>query len=446
MKQRWRDAAPILAYDDADVRVIFQPGGSDVLLVTFGDALALADGLRFAADGLVRKHGFACLGFMAHQANWFPADALARALPHIAYTLGSFRRILAYGCSMGAYAAIKHAAVLGATDVLALGPQWSIDPAECAFDCGYHGFFTPRMAGMGIRTDDLAGRVALLYDRGHALDRHHADAIAALGPSVARIHVPSADHHLAPMLAGSETTAGLMQAWLQDDTAALYRLLAARRRPSPVRVRVLLARAVRRHPAMALAAIRLLARTGRLGLVEAELHLIPLLQTLLAQGRADLAVQAFDAAADILPPIHARILRQDFESAGPVSVPEWAILTAHGTTLFYDSVLGTLRHRAAPVPAAEAFGLHPATLAPHAPDAAPLLVPIRGTTMACTRAGNRLELVHAPPPGAACVRAARRDPARFTLAVEANYLCASPDGQVFCDRTEANAWEIFAIV
>ena len=151
MQQRWHNAAPILAYDDADIRVVFQPGGSDFLLVTFGDALTLANGLCFAADALVRKNGFACLGFMAHQANWFPADALARALPSIAYTLKSFRRILTYGCSMGAYAAIKHAAVLGATEVLALGPQWSIDPAECAFDCGYHGFFTPRMAGMGIR-------------------------------------------------------------------------------------------------------------------------------------------------------------------------------------------------------------------------------------------------------------------------------------------------------
>ena len=442
---RWRDAPPILAYDDADIRVVFQPGGSDVLLVTFGDAQMLADGLRIAADELVRKHGFACLGFMAHHANWFPAEAVARALPSIAYTLRSFRRVMAYGCSMGAYAAIKHSRALGATDVLALGPQWSIDPAECAFGCGYHGFYRPRMAGMGIRAADIAGRIALLYDPGHALDRNHADAIAARA-TVTRVHVPSADHHLAPMLAGSDCIAGLMQAWLQDDIGAVYRMLAARRRPSPVRIRILLARAVLRHPALALRAMDLLARSGRLGLVEADLHLIPLLQTLLTHGRTALAARALEIAGGVLTPMHARILMKDLGSAGTAK-DGGTVRTAHGTNVFYDSVTGTLQHRPSPATANEAFGLHAASLAPGAPDAAPLLVSIRGTAMACTRdAGGRLTLVCDPLPGIACVRVARLDSASFALAIGTDYLCASPDGQLFSDRTEINSWEVFTII
>ncbi len=438
----WPEVPPILAYDDADLRVIFQPGGSDFLLITFGDALALVDGMRFAADALARKHGLACLGFMAHHLHWFPADAIARAIPHIAYTLKSFRRILAYGSSMGAHAAIKHARVLGATEVLALAPQFSIDPAECAFDCGYHGFFTPRMAGMGIRSADLSGRIALLHDPGYALDRHHADAIAALGPSVTRIHVPSAEHHLAPMLAGSDSTFGVMQAWMQNDTAALTRLIAARRRPSHIRVRVLLARAVLRHPVLALAAIERLAQSGRIGLVEPGLHVTPLLRALIDRGEAGLAARALDVAGGVLPPVQARVLRQDLAGApAPDNGHPW-VCTHHGTAVFYDAVAGALRHRTAPRNAAEAFGLHPASLAQDAAEA-PLLVRIRGAALACAPgADGRLGLVD-DAGDAACLRVVRRAHG-FALSDGARYACASPDGHMSCDRVEVNAWEVFS--
>ena len=444
MKQRWRDASPILAYDDLDIRVLFQPGGSDVLLVTFGDALTLASELRFAADAMVRKHGYACLGFMAHQANWFPADAVARALPSLAYTLESFRHVLTYGCSMGAYAAIKHAAVLGATEVLALGPQWSIDPAECAFDCGYRDFYQPRMAGMGIRAADLSGRIALLYDPAHALDRRHADAVAALSPSVTRIHVHSAGHHLAPTLAGSDFMAGLMQAWLRRDTRAALQMLAARRRQSPIRIQVLLARAVLRHPRLALAAVEQLARSGRIGLVEAEPHLLPLLRNLITQRRLNLAGRVLDMLGPLLQPGHEAVLRQDFAGAGeaPMFAGPW-VRTVHGTTMFYDAVAGRLCHRTTPVPAAEAFGLHPASLAR---GTSLLVVRVQGVAMSCARvATGRLELVRVARAEDACVRAAPV-PSGFALAVGTNYLCASPDGQIRWDRNEVNAWEIFGSV
>lgn len=245
---RWLGAPPQLAYDGDALRVVFQPGGSDLLLITFSDALVFANGLSFTADSMVRKVGLTCLGFMAKSANWFPAEAIARAVPHIDYTLRSFDRIMLYGCSMGAYAAIKHSRALRATDVLALAPQWSIDAAECApWECGYCEYFRPHMRGMGIRSSDIAGRINILYDPGHPLDRRHVDAILRLDGDIATYHVHTADHHLAPILAGTETIFGIMLACLHRDTAEIYRLINDRRRNSPVRHRILMERlAVRR--------------------------------------------------------------------------------------------------------------------------------------------------------------------------------------------------------
>jgi len=245
---RWLGAPPQLAYDDDALRVVFQPGGSELLLITFSDALVFADGLSFTADAMVRKLGLTCLGFMAKSANWFPAEAVASALPHIDYTLRAFDRIMLYGCSMGAYAAIKHSRALHATDVLALAPQWSIDAAECApWACGYGEYYRPHMRFMGIRSSDIAGHINILYDPAHKLDRRHVDAILRQGGDIATYHVHTADHHLAPILAGTETIFGIMLACLRRDTAGIYRLINERRRKSPVRHRILMERlAVRR--------------------------------------------------------------------------------------------------------------------------------------------------------------------------------------------------------
>jgi len=86
-----------------------------------------------------------------------------------------------------------------------------------------------------------------LYDPGHALDTRHVQAITRLDGDIATFHVHTADHHLAPILAGTETLAGLMLACLRRDPAEIYRLINERRRTSPVRHRILLERLAARE-------------------------------------------------------------------------------------------------------------------------------------------------------------------------------------------------------
>ncbi len=180
---RWVGAAPQMVFEDAHLRVMFQPGGSDMLLLTFGDAAVLADGTRFFADTVASKFGINCLGFMARAPNWYPASSMRAAARAVAYTLAAFGIRIFYGSSMGAYAAVKYSALLGATHVLTLCPQWSIDPAECGGnESGYRDFFRPEMAGMGVTGADMAGEITVFYDPGQRDDAYHYRMLEALSP------------------------------------------------------------------------------------------------------------------------------------------------------------------------------------------------------------------------------------------------------------------------
>ena len=283
---RWMGAAPHIVFEDAHLRVMFQPGGSDMLLLTFGDAAVLADGTRFFADTVAAKFGINCLGFMARAANWYPAASMQAAARAVAYTLAAFDIRMSYGSSMGAYAAVKHSALLGATHVLALCPQWSIDPAECgASESGYRDFFRPAMAGMGVRQADMAGEITVFYDPGQRDDAYHYRTLAACSPRVRACRVHHAGHHLAPVLRGSRLAVDLMQACYLGDPARLYALVNPPRRASVHRRRNLLAASAGRHPRLALAALRQVVRDGQAEHLDvAHLH-----RTLLAIGEPGLA-------------------------------------------------------------------------------------------------------------------------------------------------------------
>lgn len=95
---------PELLPDDADIRVVRQPGGSPFTLVTFGGAGKRPEGLDFWAQKPVADLGLDCIGVQAKAPNWYPGEAMRAAAPAIRARLQA--RSLGYGYSMGAYAAL----------------------------------------------------------------------------------------------------------------------------------------------------------------------------------------------------------------------------------------------------------------------------------------------------------------------------------------------------
>jgi hypothetical protein len=86
-----------IVYDDEELRVIYQPGHSDFLLVTFGDLISLASEDQFYADRPVTKMGLTCLGFMAKTPNWYPVENMRRAIQAISGLRRGFERLITYG-------------------------------------------------------------------------------------------------------------------------------------------------------------------------------------------------------------------------------------------------------------------------------------------------------------------------------------------------------------
>lgn len=236
-------------YEDDHLLVLWHPGQSSELLITFGDLVTLANGLRFFADTPAEKMSLNCIGYMAKSSNWYPAANMARSLPHVGLILENFSERILYGGSMGGYAALKYSRMFVGSHIIAFCPQWSIDISECeGVNPGWQNFFHPNMRGMGIHGDDIAGQAYVFYDPFEARDKFHAHQIKRFCLDVKLIPVPFVKHHVTPTMAGTDTLKALIRACKQNSTLDLYRLSKQRRRLSQYYLKYIVDKAVCRRP------------------------------------------------------------------------------------------------------------------------------------------------------------------------------------------------------
>lgn len=110
-------------------------GDGSVWAVTF-DHYRNEGGLEREGFGeeFLQQHGISAVHFLCRGNDWYQYDDLTAACAAVRRYLQGARRIATYGSSMGAYAALRMADALGATAVLALTPQYSIDPAKVPWE------------------------------------------------------------------------------------------------------------------------------------------------------------------------------------------------------------------------------------------------------------------------------------------------------------------------
>lgn len=173
--------------------VLHCAGRDDLLLVTFNDMTTLANGRRFWGQAMAEKYGLSAVGVVTARPSWFPESFMAEAIPAVREIARRFDRVVVYGYSMGAYAALKYAAAVGADHVLAFSPQYSIDPAvTAAHDRRYAAHFDPaQRGGLPITAADTGTAEAFaIFDPAHVEDAWN---VRQLPPSVHRIPL----HHMA---------------------------------------------------------------------------------------------------------------------------------------------------------------------------------------------------------------------------------------------------------
>lgn len=152
---------------------------------------------------------------------------------------------------MGGYAALKYSNLLQADIVIALCPQWSIDPVECNGNkSGYEAYCEPSMSGMGIIKEDLSGKIFVFYDPRHLKDAFHVRSIQRIGYPVEVIHVPHSGHHITPVLAGTKAISEIIYNAELGDVNGLKTVASVARRSSVKRAQIVIERSSFRHPAM----------------------------------------------------------------------------------------------------------------------------------------------------------------------------------------------------
>lgn len=196
-----------IIFEDEHIRAIFMPGTSKELVFSFGDLITRAKGLSINAEKSLNKHQFNVIGIMPKQKTWFPAASMFAMWAEIQKYCAAFQIRIGYGGSMGGYAAIKYANLLDLTRIVALVPQYSIDPQDVT-DLRYNMFFQAELnENMRVMPQDidLAREYIIVYDPYCPEDHLHYQKLnALLGSSLHTLNLPFTGHDAVAILASSE--------------------------------------------------------------------------------------------------------------------------------------------------------------------------------------------------------------------------------------------------
>jgi hypothetical protein len=236
-------------FDDQNLRVLFFEKNSDFLLITFGDSVALVNGDRFYGDSVSEKASISTLGFMPKHRNWYPKESMILAIQVVVNYIDHFDIRILYGGSMGGYAAIKYSGFLQATAVLSHCPQYTINPNEIpSWNPSFSAYYKPSMGLMRITSEDVSGKIYVVYDPNHRGDTEHAEKILKEIKGAYPVHMRYVGHHVTSVMAGKDSLLFQIGAIRNGDLDQLRGFVRNKQRVSKYRVESVLSRLLFKHP------------------------------------------------------------------------------------------------------------------------------------------------------------------------------------------------------
>lgn len=85
-------------------------------------------------EDFLRRSGISAIHVMGRREDWYQYPEMAEAMAAVRAATAGAERVMTYGSSMGGYAALRFADAAGANAVLAISPQYSVDPAKVPFE------------------------------------------------------------------------------------------------------------------------------------------------------------------------------------------------------------------------------------------------------------------------------------------------------------------------
>jgi hypothetical protein len=428
-----------IIYEDDEIRVLWSPGNLPFLVITFGDLITLADGHRFFADDPLKKSSVPAVGVVAKRGNWYPSESIRKAVEKIQSRAATYLTRVVYGGSMGGYAAVKFSALLQATHVIALCPQWSIYPAECeGVNPGWESYVVPEMKGMGIRAQDVEGEVFLFADAFNAQDLFHCRKICENYPGANFISVPLVDHHVTTVLAGTKNLMQIIEACCAGDIDQLKQISHRTSRRHPIKRQRLLRYTMQKLPRLGL---RFLATTDDKSLLQQHSDYFYSVISYLATSCSSKKAIAF---YERIRPVLKTPTEQQLVCSFLVGVVggQLSIITTHGSVLIFDLSKSELHHKSLPL---EAWELLVQVMLNDT--SATFFVVVGGTSFSLVVDNLRPQgflLVTGRPSEDSIVKIMPRDGGLFTISLNDKHLCAALwTSRVFFDRDDAKDWEMF---
>ena len=239
--------------------------------------------------------------------DWFVSPGSAALAQALQAATAGYAEVIAIGFSMGGYAALLYSAACHARRVLAVSPQYCIDPAVAPFDPGRQAKFAA--IGMAMPLPESRGDTGigglLLYDPTIAADCGHAARIRAGFPHLTLVALPHGGHPATGVIASAGGVGQLARMVIADriDPAAVRQVHRKARRSSPAYRLRLAGAGLARHPDRARQALHALAR-GTDPRIAFEAALL-----LLEQGD-DAAHELMSAVLDTEPDLPPGLLRR----------------------------------------------------------------------------------------------------------------------------------------
>jgi lysophospholipase L1-like esterase len=150
--------------------------GSAACVVTF-DGYTDSRNLDRAGFGeeFFRSRSIDAIHVISRENDWYQYAEMPAVAAAISDLTKPYQRVVAYGCSMGGYGAIRFGGMAGATVALAISPQFSIDPRAARFERRWkHDSDRIDFKFERVSTAPFVDTAYIAYDPNDT-DRRHAD-------------------------------------------------------------------------------------------------------------------------------------------------------------------------------------------------------------------------------------------------------------------------------
>ena len=346
-------------YSGDEIVAYHNPGMSDYLVVSFTALFPERFGENYyLGKPLIERADISCVGIINPAKNFYLSAEMEHVIRIVDQVRGD-RKVIVFGQSLGAYAAIKHSAALRADYVMSCSPFYSVDPDDLDLPSDRHHYilkqtmqhhgvlWRPEFKNMGLKPSDCSGRVVAFYDPFESIDSYDVALLRRNVPSIEFVTVPLASHEICNESWTPAIFSRLMAALQSDDRMVLAREMNTIRRGTAKFMLRTIRKAADRKPEMCARVFRSprLVKNIEYKVMLADPVSMTLIYRLFARGSRALAVSHFALVAREVMQVELGDAAVDDGSViEAVAARRLCLLmSCHGSFLAYDMNARTVR-------------------------------------------------------------------------------------------------------